>query len=950
MRKKLLSLLTLALCLCSGAWAAKVDDLVEITGDLTINFSEVMNAAKFEAGKLYANNHIFSPEGNNYASNKGTNSTLNTLNCCRVKSDKQDRLAFKVSGACTLTIYAETRTDRKPFLNTDGSSTKTIEGTFDGNGVATYSIGAAGTYYIVGSGDFFLAGLSFTYPGASYDMNANVDDESHGTATVYPGSVKEGNSVTFTATANVGWKFKNWTNADNEVVSTDNPYTIASVSASVSITANFEAVTTHALTVNAGETGALGQYYDNTVVIQNEGTKVTLPIKNSYFYKEGYTATGWTDGTTDYLFGQEITLDQDYTIYPKFVANTNTLDYLDCEVTWNLAKSVADKLHIENTTGYVVTTALINGETVDVPSFWDNTSGKLDNRSREDALAQVNGGSKFTIPAQKGMTVTLAASYQISATLAGETMTASTASPFTATYTYTGNEDEVEIVISDGRYFSTIIVDYPGPVAAPYNVAISGAPTVAVTKGTEITLTASADGQPSSTFEWFTCDNAEKENPVSVGTGASLSFTTATFGTTYYYVIATNSEGSAASDVTSVTVEARTGKEISQVVFSNTFDAFIEGNTITAYYMAGTTEPTITKATISDGATYSIEGDKLTVTAEDGLTKEEYTIVLSPVTPFAGLSKTFDGTETWVKTGYLFNSERGWRFAKNSDDGRIAKGWTRLYFFVGKAKSVTLTNGGVTSARNIKVYVNGVENTSVTNVPKNSASPNSITIALNEDKYNMVAVVSNQTGGDGGFTAFSLSDPDVSSMSETITPSYAKSTYVVGTNALDFSSVEGLKAYAATNASDGKVTLEEVGTVPAGTPLMLIGTAGMDYSVPVAASATAPAKNMFLAGDGTTVFDGTTYDYILFSDGLFYQIGSGTVATNKAYLHCDSDPTVIGAGSRGLSIVFGDETTGISSISTPHDGYDNFCDLQGRRIGKPTKGLYIVNGKKVIIK
>lgn len=139
----------------------------------------------------------------------------------------------------------------------------------------------------------------------------------------------------------------------------------------------------------------------------------------------------------------------------------------------------------------------------------------------------------------------------------------------------------------------------------------------------------------------------------------------------------------------------------------------------------------------------------------------------------------------------------------------------------------------------------------------------------------------------------------------TIQPAYAKTTYVTP-YAMDFSDITGLKAYVATAASSGTVTLSEVGSVPAETPLMLIGTAGSEYSVPVIVSAEAPASNMFKAGDGTTTFDSestTSYDYILYSDGLFYRIQTGTSVTiGKAYLHCMSDPTA-GTQAPGLRIV-----------------------------------------------
>ena len=181
----------------------------------------------------------------------------------------------------------------------------------------------------------------------------------------------------------------------------------------------------------------------------------------------------------------------------------------------------------------------------------------------------------------------------------------------------------------------------------------------------------------------------------------------------------------------------------------------------------------------------------------------------------------------------------------------------------------------------------------------------------------------------------------------TITPANDWSTYVT-TKALDFSDVAGLKAYAATAATAGKVTLEEVGAVPAGTPVMLIGTAATEYTVPVATSASEPAKNLFKAGDGTTVFDGTTYDYILYTDQKFYQIGSGSVAVGKAYLHCDSDPT---SGSAPyLTLDFGGDVTGIGEIKSQKIENGQFFDLQGRKVAQPSKGLYIVNGKKVVIK
>ena len=98
--------------------------------------------------------------------------------------------------------------------------------------------------------------------------------------------------------------------------------------------------------------------------------------------------------------------------------------------------------------------------------------------------------------------------------------------------------------------------------------------------------------------------------------------------------------------------------------------------------------------------------------------------------------------------------------------------------------------------------------------------------------------------------------------------------------------------------------------------------------------------------------DGEKTNFILVPDGASVKFakpnGTGSLAANKAYLQI---PTGDLPGHE-LTITFDDgETTGISEIEKMRDGEnEKFFDLQGRRVAQPTKGLYIVNGKKVIIK
>lgn len=81
------------------------------------------------------------------------------------------------------------------------------------------------------------------------------------------------------------------------------------------------------------------------------------------------------------------------------------------------------------------------------------------------------------------------------------------------------------------------------------------------------------------------------------------------------------------------------------------------------------------------------------------------------------------------------------------------------------------------------------------------------------------------------------------------------------------------------------------------------------------------------------------------ADGVgFYMLAStGTIEFGKAYL-------VASAAAREF-LTFG-ETTGLSPIPSPKgEGSDVIYDIHGRRVnGKPSKGLYIINGKKIVMK
>jgi hypothetical protein len=82
----------------------------------------------------------------------------------------------------------------------------------------------------------------------------------------------------------------------------------------------------------------------------------------------------------------------------------------------------------------------------------------------------------------------------------------------------------------------------------------------------------------------------------------------------------------------------------------------------------------------------------------------------------------------------------------------------------------------------------------------------------------------------------------------------------------------------------------------------------------------------------------------------FEVVNSGNSPAFRAYFKADTfDRTVT---SLGINSGFGGGTTGLdmTTVNRPQTTDGSYYDLSGRRVEKPTKGLYIVNGKKVIIK
>ena len=179
----------------------------------------------------------------------------------------------------------------------------------------------------------------------------------------------------------------------------------------------------------------------------------------------------------------------------------------------------------------------------------------------------------------------------------------------------------------------------------------------------------------------------------------------------------------------------------------------------------------------------------------------------------------------------------------------------------------------------------------------------------------------------------------------------------------------GLSAQVVTNASNGKLTYRTIadgnasGIIPKGTAVMLTsdGQTSSTYTLTASQSTnTYNGTNLLHGSDNATTTTGNGYHYKLSYGktgtswdnvfGWYWGAQNGApfqIEGNKAWLVVPL--SAVTRADIGYSI--DGDATGIIDMEAGDKASDIYYDILGRRISTPTnKGLYIKNGKKVIIK
>ena len=414
----------------------------------------------------------------------------------------------------------------------------------------------------------------------------------------------------------------------------------------------------------------------------------------------------------------------------------------------------------------------------------------------------------------------------------------------------------------------------------------------------------------------------------------------------------------------------------------------------------------------SAAQTFSVEGSNLTANISLSLGESNYEMSLTegsgytnslPLTQTAGVvaattiyvrlkaglavNASYEGTVSLTSTGATAKAVSlagsvtqpnfSWNLSTNSYDASPTEDevtWSGSYASMKnqKGSSSSAANNYLGGDANSRTSTRFYGNQILTITPKSGYRIISIVFTATSDSYattlknstwsNATATASSTTvtvtptngalpisataSGACGFTAVKVYYETAASV--TLTPAKTYTT-LTSSHALDFTSVSSdLKAYIATEVSGVNVQMTPVKKVPAGTGLVLKATTpGSAVNVPVF-DGTSPddVSSNKMAGSATeTIAIAANGGYIL-SSGIFQPASAGTLAAGKAYLN------IAVSSARELVMNFDeDETTGVADVrSKIADGRSEYFNLAGQRVAQPTKGLYIVNGKKVILK
>lgn len=363
-------------------------------------------------------------------------------------------------------------------------------------------------------------------------------------------------------------------------------------------------------------------------------------------------------------------------------------------------------------------------------------------------------------------------------------------------------------------------------------------------------------------------------------------------------------------------------------------------------------------------AQYDNVGDDYTI-IPSGLTSNNYainfangTLKVNPkaatVTPEDGQGKTYgedDATLTYTSTGLVNGDVFTGALGRAAGEyvgtyaitlGTIANANYNITFTTGKTFKINPKTVGITWGETLLTYSGAAQ------------APEATATGLVDGDYCHVIVTGAKTDvGTYTATASSLDNANYKLPATGLSTDYEIVDQLVLAFAADqqwatwygvnnYQVPAGMKAYKVTAVSDTKVTVDAINYIPATTGVLLYreATDAATAKSNAYTGATSSITSLLKSGSPTPY-----KDYILHGN-QFVLSAVSEIGVHRCYL-----PATGASGSRSLDIDTGDGTTGIYFGYQDASEYDRWYDLQGNRIEKPQKkGLFILNGKKVVVK
>ena len=330
-----------------------------------------------------------------------------------------------------------------------------------------------------------------------------------------------------------------------------------------------------------------------------------------------------------------------------------------------------------------------------------------------------------------------------------------------------------------------------------------------------------------------------------------------------------------------------------------------------------------------------------------------------------------DGETDIFKSGYytgvVFNRGRGAGFSNSADN---ASGGNRVSLRVTKPGKLYILcrNGG--SGTDVRVYKGTTQVASLSDKSNTGFQMITVETANETALYHITGRNAADTDG-AGFSIYGVKyvvSSGAGEISKSVTiPACGYATFSgphTYTIAAHTESTTPMVYYAtAENGNSITLTQTDNNRIPACQGVIIKGAAGDVLTLKSVEVQTTVSNNLLVANLAayalpvtTTInkgSDATYYNYIMVADGgsnavFKHTSGSGDLAANKAFLRTTTN---VPSAAPGFTLDFGTGTTGITEIEkSVNAGNEAVFNLNGQRVAQPKKGLYIVNGKKVIIK